>query len=352
MIISDRVKAVFGREDWILGREVEELEQRVAAYTRRKHAVACGSGADALYLALDAAGISEWSNVITTPFTFGATAAAITRTGARLIFADIGPDLQIDPEHVERICRSSGRIDAVVAVDLFGGMPRYLELAEICRKYNAVLIEDAAQAFGAEYDGKLAGALGEIGAFSFHPSKPLGAMGDAGMVVFDGSTAAADMIRRRRNHGQESKYRYTEAGLNSRLDTIQAAAILDKLDGYEAELARRRRSALSYREAIRSVRHPIKAGGTQNPSFSIYPVQFDLQEQRDEAMAKLLAEGIWCRVYYPSPLHLEPAFSFLGYSRGDLPWAERACRTVLALPMEGEPDVGRIAEIIGGVAEK
>ena len=345
MIISERIKRVFEHENWILGPEVAELEARVADYTGRKHAIACGSGADALCLALDAAGINEFSTVATTPFTFGATASAILRTGAKLIFVDIGDDLQIDARKVAAL-RTMRSVDAVVPVDLFGGMPNYQAITES----GVMIIEDAAQAFGAEYEGRKAGAFGFAGCFSFHPSKPLGAIGDAGMVVTDDKYAER-IMQRRRNHGQSAKYNYVEPGLNSRMDSIQAAAILDKLDNYDAELKRRRTLARLYRDNIEGVRHPIQAGGIRNPSFSIYPVLFDSSELRERAKVALSQAGLWGRVYYPRSLHLEPAFSFLGHKRGDFPRAERACETILALPMDEKASQVDQIELLFNVLE-
>ena len=246
--------------------------------------------------------------------------------------------------------------DFVVTVDLFGSAPHCGKIAACAEEYLTRIIEDAAQAFGAEYDGKVAGNLGSFaGCFSFHPSKPLGAIGDAGMVVTDDEDAA-NLMRTRRNHGQGAKYEYIEAGLNSRMDEIQAAAILDKLDGYAVELYRRRGLARFYRRHIDGVRHPIKSCGVISPSFSIYPVLFKSQEQRDKAKAALSEAGIWCRVYYPTPLHLQPAFSFLGYKRGSFPRAERAAETILALPMDEKAcevdEIERLVKIIGGVVGK
>lgn len=354
MIISERMKGVFERENWILGGEVVELEERIADYTNRFQSVACGSGADALYLALDAAGMNEMAVVITTPFTFGATVSAILRTGAWVSFCDIGEDLQIDHVRLNDIFCIRKHIGAVVTVDLFGGMPNYGAIQSLCWEHKVKLIEDAAQAFGAEYDGLAAGSFGNFGCFSFHPSKPLGAIGDAGMVVTDDEKAAQTM-RVRRNHGQAEKYHYTEAGINSRMDSIQAAAILDNLDSYDAELKRRRALAKVYRDKIEGVRHPIQDGGIRNPSFSIYPVIFETREQRDKAQAAITKAGLWSRVYYPTTLHLQPAFEFLGYKRGSLPRAERAAETILALPMAPgllPEDLDRLAEIIGGVVRK
>jgi len=350
MIISNRIRRVFEHENWILGDEVRELETRVANYTRRNCAVACGSGADALYLALDAMGICAGKTVATTPFTFGATAAAILRTGARLVFVDIGQDLQIDAVQVATLPMLR-KLDAAVTVDLFGSFPDYKTISECGIK----VIEDAAQAFGAEYDGRKAGSLGHAGCFSFHPSKPLGGIGDAGMVVTDDFDAAARM-RARCNHGQVLKYSYVEDGLNSRMDSLQASAILDKLDNYDAELHHRRTLARLYRDNIDGVRHPIQSGCVRNPSFSIYPVIFDSPELRERAKAALSHAGLWCRVYYPSPLHLEAAFAALGHKRGDFPRAERACETILALPMDEKASqldqLDRLFNVLGEVLGK
>jgi dTDP-4-amino-4,6-dideoxygalactose transaminase len=347
-MLSKRVLKVFEHKQWILGPEVGELEKRVEIMTGR-HAVACGSGADALYLAHLALGVGEFELIATTPFTFGATAAAIARAGARPIFVDVDEDLQISADGIER-AHDKNNLSAVVTVDLFGGFPHYIQIAEFCQANDIKLIEDAAQAFGAEYDGRPAGSLGDAGCFSFHPSKPLGAMGDAGMVVFfDGQ--AAEFARRIRNHGIEgggaTKYLYTDPGLNSRMDSIQAAALLDKLDRFPAELARRRTIAAVYRRAMPFLKHPVQPGGVHNPSFAIYPVIFESNKQRQWAMMALTAAGLWNRVYYPIPLHLQPAYSWLGHKLGDFPVAEKACERILALPLEVGPDeASRVVEIL------
>ena len=345
-----RVLDIVKHKRWILGPEVEELEKNVSAMTGR-YAVACGSGADALYLAHLGLGIGEFETIATTPFTFGATAAAIVRAGARPIFVDVDDDLQISADGIEQAHSRHG-LSAVVTVDLFGGFPRYGQILDFCRDKGIKVIEDAAQAFGAEYDGKPAGSMGDAGCFSFHPSKPLGAWGDAGMVVFaDGR--AAELICKVRNHGMEggaaNKYIYTEHGINSRMDSIQAAVLLDNLERFPAELAKRRAIAALYLRLLPSLRHPVRLDGAQRPSFAIYPVIFDSHKRRRAAQEALSAAGLWCRVYYPIPLHLQPAYRWLGHDYGEFPVAEKACERILALPLEVDPaDAVRVAEILKG----
>ena len=347
-MIPERVKEVFRHQQWINGPEVAELESRVAKYVGRRHAVAVGSGYDALVFGMLAAGIKDWPYmVVTTPFTFGATVSA-AMTAPNVAMVDIGDDLQIDHTQIKGAVDGS-LLGAIIPVDLFGGTPNY----QAMRETGFTIIEDAAQAFGAEYDGRMAGALGDVGCFSFHPSKLLGACADAGMVVLDDDEAAA-RIRMVANHGMHpwTKYVYAEPGVNSRMDSIQAAVLLDKLDSFDSVLSERRTIAKIYRRELSCVKHPIQEGGIRRPSFSIYPVLFASMDQRNRAMSALNSAGFWARVYYPLPLHLQPAFHHLGYHKGDFPKAEKAAETILALPMEINMDrIGNVIDIVRGVCE-
>lgn len=347
-MISERVKEVFRHRQWINGPEVADLEMRIANYVGRKHAVAVGSGYDALVLGLLAAGLEYYPHmVITTPFTFGATLSAAMRS-LSVALVDIGADLQIDHDQIKGAV-ADGFLGAIMPVDLFGGTPNY----QAMRETGFTIIEDAAQAFGAEYDGRMAGALGDLGCFSFHPSKLLGACGDAGMIVLDDDEMMA-RIRVVANHGMHpwTKYVYAEPGVNSRMDSIQAAVLLDKLDSFDSVLSERRTIAKIYRRELSCVKHPIQEGGIRRPSFSIYPVLFANKDQRNRAMSSLNSAGFWARVYYPLPLHLQPAFQHLGYYKGDFPKAEKAAETILALPMEISMDrIGHVIDIIRGVCE-
>lgn len=343
-MISNRVKIVFEHGQWINGPEVKALEKRVAQYTGRKHAIAVGNGYDALSLAIECfAPIRNTPVIITTPFTFGATASAAIKRN-RVKFVDIGDDLQINHAMIDD--QFTG---AILPVDLFGGTPNYQEL----KKTGCRIIEDAAQAFGAEYDGRKAGALGDVGCFSFHPSKLLGACGDSGMIVLDDDQRAAE-IRMLANHGMSpgTKYLYSEPGVNSRMDSIQAAILLDRLDDFDRLLTERRVIASVYRRALPCVKHPIQEGGIRRPSFSIYPVLFETQKHRQIAQMALTKAGFWSRIYYPIPLHLQPAFNLLGYKKGDFPKAEKAAETILALPMEITMEqIGQVIDIIRGACE-
>lgn len=347
MEISNRVKIVFEHQRWINGPEVRELEKRVADFTGSRHAIAVGNGYDALFLALSES-MQVSSRVITTPLTFGATVSAAIAAKGLVRFVDIGEDLQIDSDAVAAMPTDYFE-NFILPVDLFGGMPNYDHLNET----GWTIIEDAAQAFGAEYAGRKAGALGDIGCFSFHPSKLLGACGDAGMIVLD-DDVMAEKIRIRANHGMQPgmKYLYADQGVNSRMDSIQAAVLLDKLDRFDSILAERRMIASVYRRALPCVKHPIREAGKIRPSFSIYPVLFETSEQRTRAQMELTRAGFWSRIYYPIPLHLQPAFRSLRYKAGDFPKAEKVAETILALPMEITlAEVGIVIDIIRGVCE-
>lgn len=331
--VQSGIARVMESQQFILGEEVGRFEEKVARYTGTEHAVGVASGTDALLLSLRALGIGHGDRVITTPFTFFATAGAIHNMGATPVFADIELDTyNIEPEKIEEILKKRGRdIKAIVPVHLYGQMADMGAIAEIAEDYGVKVIEDAAQAIGAKFRGVRAGNLGNTGCFSFFPTKNLGGAGDGGMVVTD-NRELADKLRVLRVHGSRAKYHHKLVGYNSRLDAIQAAILSSKLDFLEGWSARREKNAVFYNSklgSIEALQVPLSAEGRRH----VYN-QYTLRcQQRDELRDYLNDCGIGTAIYYPLPLHLQPCFSYLGYRRGDFPNAERATREVLSLPI-------------------
>lgn len=330
--LMQAVTNVLETQKFVLGPEVEQFEAEIASYLGCRSAVACASGTDALVLALMAARIGPGDEVITTPFTFVATASAIVRTGATPVFVDIDPKTyNIDPENVSHAI--TDRTRAIIPVHLFGlpaDMDPIMDVAERCR---IAVIEDAAQAIGAEYRGHKVGTIGTMGCFSFFPSKNLGGAGDGGIVSTNDANHA-DRLRLLRVHGSRQKYQYEILGTNSRLDALQAAILRVKLRHLNEWTEQRRRNAGRYRSMLAggvSAHRPVlpnEPSGTRH----VYN-QFTLRcSDRELLREQLLAEGIPTEIYYPYPLHLQPAFAYLGYKEGILPHAEKAAREVLSLP--------------------
>ncbi len=313
---------------FILGPEVERLEHEIAAYTGARHAVACASGTDALLLSLMALGVGPGDEVITTPFTFIATAGVIQQLGARPVFVDIEPaGFGMDPERVAR--RISSRTRAILPIHLYGRIAPIGPLLEMAGHTHLPLVEDAAQALGARQDGRMAGAFGVLGCFSFYPTKNLGAAGDGGMVVTS-DARLAERLRRLRVHGQSGRYLYDEVGLNSRLDELQAALLRVKLRHLETWNRVRREKAARYTELLRGWVATPEPGPAGAHVFHRYVIRVP---ERDALAAHLAERGVEAAVYYPVPLHLQKCFAGLGHRPGDFPEAEAAAREVLALPL-------------------
>ncbi len=330
------IEAVMARQQFIIGPEVQLFEQEIAAYVGARDAVGCASGSDALWLALMALGIGPGDEVITTPFTFVATVGAIARLGARPVFADIQPDtFNIDPMSVGTVMRTSTR--AIIAVHLFGLSADLAPILDLAKPHDITVIEDAAQAIGARYRGTRVGGLGAAGCFSFFPSKNLGGIGDGGLITA-GDPALAQRIRLLREHGSASKYHYETLGFNSRLDEIQAAVLRVKLRHLDRWTVQRRAKATRYRElfAERGLEALVRAP-LEPPGYEHVYNQFVIRcPKRDELRSFLARRGIPTEIYYPAPLHLQPAFAYLGYRPGQFPNAEAASREVLALPLYPE----------------
>ena len=325
---------------YILGAKVSEFEKKVAVYHGVREAIGVASGTDALHLAIDALGIGEGDEVITTPFTFFATVEAILYTGATPVFVDIEPDtLNIDVSQIE--ANITGKTKAILPVHLFGHPADMRTILNIAKKHRLKMIEDCAQSFGAEANGKKVGSIGDAGCFSFYPSKNLGGYGDGGMIILN-STRVADTIRELRNHGSRGSYRHKRVGFNSRLDEIQAGILLVKLIRIDEYNRKRRQNASFYNNLLSDkVKCPVEKKG----AYHVYHQYTIMSHKRDEIQQKLKENGISSVIYYPVPLHLQKALKFLGYQKGDFPVTEKAAKEVLSLPMYPELEESAIKNI-------
>ena len=346
------LQAVVESQHFVMGPSVPQLESAIAQLARAKHGIACASGTDALLLPLKALNLEPGDEVITTPFTFFATAGAIHNAGGTPVFVDIEPGtFNLDPAAVEAAV--TPRTRAIVPVHLYGQMAAIERLIPIARAHGLKIIEDAAQAIGArrriEGEWRMAGELGWATGFSFFPSKNLGAWGDGGMMVTS-DDAAAERLRKLRLHGGAKQYHHDEIGTNSRLDSVQAAVLLAKLPHLASWSSKRRQHAASYTQALDGlapVRTPV-VDGCNEPIFHQYTLRV---ERRDELQAHLKSHGVGNAVYYPVPLHLQNCFRHLGYKRGRLPEAERAATEVISLPIYPEltsDQIGYVTETIRG----
>lgn len=332
------VSRVLDSQQFVLGAEGRRLESEIAAYSQARHAVGCSSGTDALLLALMALDVSAGDEVVTTPFSFFATASTIWRAGARPVFADIDPrTYNIEPTKIEAVITERTR--AIMPVHLYGQCAEMDAVLEIAVRRGLPVIEDAAQAIGAEDGGRRAGSFGAAGCFSFYPTKNLGGAGDGGMLTTNDDEIAA-RLRTLRVHGGETEYVHREVGLNSRLDELQAAVLRVKLPHLEAWSRARQERAETYSLLLTNaklafdLRVPFVRAGARH-IFHQYVVRVP-GAQRDALAAHLRQHGVGTKVYYPVPLHLQECFRPLGYHEGDFPEAERAARETLALPIYPE----------------
>ncbi len=344
------VERVMNSQHFILGPDVPAFEKEMVDLLGCRYAFGCASGSDALLVALMALGVGHQDEVITTPFTFVATAGSIARLGARPIFVDIDLDTyNLDPHQVSQAI--SPRTKAIMPVHLFGLAAPMDEIADIASDHHLAVVEDAAQALGAMYRQQPIGTLGTIGCFSFFPSKNLGGAGDGGMLVTN-DARLAEQIKLLRLHGGRSKYHYDILGLNSRLDSLQAAILRVKLAHLSEWTLARCRNAERYRKWFtqaglqKFVRLPAE------PDTSIHAFnQFVIRtKQRDSLRAFLQNSGIPTEIYYPLPLHLQPAFEYLGYKPGDFPNSEAASRTVLALPIYPELPEAQQERVVSAIS--
>jgi dTDP-4-amino-4,6-dideoxygalactose transaminase len=350
--ILEAVARVLASGQVIQGPEVEALEREIAAYCGAGHGVGCSSGTDALLLALRALDIGPGDEVLLPTFTFFASAGAVCRAGARPVFVDIDPvSYNLDPRQVAH--KITGRTRAVMAVHLFGQCAEMQPLWQLAERHNLAVIEDAAQALGAEYQGKRAGNLGAIAGFSFYPSKNLGAYGDAGLVVTN-DAACATAMRALRVHGMEPKYHHKLLGWNARLDALHAAMLrvkLRRLDEWTEgrQAAARRYDALLEEHGLTAAVERPAVLPQRRHVFNQYVIRVG-RGQRDALVNHLRAEKIGCEIYYPIPLHLQECLAYLGYKEGDFPVSEEASRAVLALPMFPELTAGQQERVVRSCA--
>ena len=349
--ITEALASVCRSGQFVLGPEVVKLEKTVAEYSQARHAVGCASGSDALLLALMACDVGPADEVIVPSFTFFATASAVTRLGATPVFADIEPGtFNVCPASVESLINPATK--AILPVHLFGQCADMERICQIAQESGLAVIEDAAQAIGAEFDGRRAGSMGQIGCFSFYPTKNLGGAGDGGMVTTN-DDELADRLQLLRGHGMRPRYYHKEVGINSRLDSFQAAVLNVKMPHLDRWSEMRQANAERYTElfklaAIEGVEMPETAAN-QRHVWNQYVIRVPA-ERRDALREHLAAAKIGSEIYYPLGLHQQECFEYLGYSHGDLPETDRAASEVLALPIfpeltakEQEIVVSRIA---------
>jgi dTDP-4-amino-4,6-dideoxygalactose transaminase len=378
--ILPALQAILESQHFILGPEVASLEEKVAAYSACSHGIGVSSGSDALLICLMAEDIGPGDEVITTPYTFFATAGAIVRTGAKPVFVDVRPDTyNIDPNLIEEEVTPKTR--AIIPVHLYGQCADMDPILQIAKKRDLVVIEDAAQAIGAAYVSQMtlpsiicrAGSMGDYGCFSFFPSKNLGGFGDGGMVVTN-DPDRAERLKILRVHGSKPKYYHSLVGGNFRLDAIQAAVLSVKLGHLDAWTAKRRENAVWYDKAFKSsglvdkglvtlpksvwreaftkhlaVENP--KGVALNSHDHIYNQYVINTPHRDELKAHLLDKGIGTEIYYPVPLHLQECFSNLGYSSGSFPVSEEAAKRTLALPIYPELTSDQLSYVVDSIGE-
>ena len=365
------VERVCASQHYILGEEVSALEHALAEFTGAAAAVGCASGTDALWLALVAAGVGPGDAVITSPFSFFASASAIVRAGATPVFVDIDPQtFNLDPMQLDKALQSdkSRKLRAVLQVHLYGQCAHMDVITRLAADAKISVIEDAAQAIGAAWNGRTAGSLGVAAAFSFYPTKNLSAYGDAGAVTTMDSDFAEHM-RRLRNHGSPRRYVHEEFGWNSRLDSIQAAILLVKMRYISEWNEQRRQRAETYDALLISAglaSNPIGTDKTTPDAIRQFPLALPYRDprarhvfhqyvvraqRRDELRAFLAEHGIGSEIYYPIPLHLQSCCAYLGYREGDLPESERAAKEVLALPMFPELREDEQRRVVETIAE-
>jgi dTDP-4-amino-4,6-dideoxygalactose transaminase len=350
--IDQAIKRVIESGRFILGPEVEAFEQEMAAYCHTKYAIGVASGSDALIISLMACGIKPGDEVITTPFTFIATAEAINHCGALPVFVDIDPQTyNIDPNLIEAKITSKTR--AIIPVHLFGQPAEMDSIQKFARKYNLKVIEDCAQALSAKYKGKMVGSIGDAGCYSFFPAKNLGAFGDGGMVVTN-DAEIGDLTRVLRQHGSKTTYYHILHGFNSRLDALQAAILREKLKYLENWSEMRRNKANLYSQllaGLRGIVAPYIAEGNTT-SANYYTIRLTDKNINRDALRKYLAgKEMDTMVYYPLSLHLQESYKNLGYKIGDLPVSELAQEQVLSLPIYPEIREDQVIKVVNGIKE-
>jgi len=350
--IEAAIARVLDSNGFILGAEVAALEKELAEYCGVKHAIGCASGSDAILLALMAYDIGPGDEVITTPYSFFATVSSITRLGATPVFVDIEPDTyNIDPAKIEAAITE--RTKAIEPVHLYGQCANMAEVNDVASRHGIPVIEDAAQAIGAEENGTRAGAIGAIGAFSFYPSKNLGGMGDGGFLTTN-DDALANKLLALRNHGAEVKYYHKWVGLNSRLDGFQGAVLRVKLPHLDTWTDARRDNATRYRQLFtdagltEQIGLPVERKNCRH-IYNQYVIR--VPNRRDELRDYLTEHHVGSDIYYPVPLHLQECFAYLGYKEGDLPESESAANETLAIPIYPELNLPQQEYVVSTIAD-
>jgi dTDP-4-amino-4,6-dideoxygalactose transaminase len=337
---------VVDSQKFILGEDVQKLEEEVAAYSQAKYAIGCASGSDALSLALMALDVQPGEEVLTIPFTFFATAGAISRLGARPVFVDIEPgSFNMDMNRVEDALRAHPKVRAIIPVHLFGACADMDPLLGIAKRHGVAVVEDAAQSIGSEYKNRRAGTIGDVACFSFFPSKNLGGYGDGGMLTTN-DPARAERLKALRVHGRTGKYIHRWVGINSRLDALQAAVLRVKVRHLDGWTARRQENAALYSKLLSAAKIPVRPPVVQAYQTRHVYNQYVIRcEQRDRLQGHLKDRGIGSEVYYPLSLHLQECFADLGHKAGEFPVSERASEEVLALPVNPEVSAEDVAYI-------
>ncbi len=346
--IDSAIWKVLNEGNFILGEEVKEFESKISEYLGVKHAIGVASGTDALQIALMAIELKPGDEVITTPFTFVATAEAILLLGGKPVYVDIDEKTyNINPDLIEE--KITEKTKAIIPVHLYGQPAEMDKIIDIARRYNLYAIEDSAQALGAEYKGRKVCTFGDLACISFFPTKNLGAFGDAGMIVTD-NDELAEKVRMIRVHGSKVRYNHEILGVNSRLDTIQASVLLVKLKYLDEWNDKRAEIAKKYTEGLSDVDGLVTP--YSKPDCKHIYHQYTIKTNRKDELAQFLKEkGIQTAVHYPIPLHLQKAFSYLGYKEGDFPISERCSKEVLSLPMFPELKDDEIEYIIESIRQ-
>jgi len=343
--VDDALARVVDHGRFILGPEVKTFEDEMASFCGVRNAVGVASGTDALLLALDACGVGPGDEVITSAFSFFASAGVISRLSARPVFVDIDPDTyNVDPELVEKAITERTR--AIMPIHLFGQCADMDPIIDIAEAHNIKVVEDAAQAVGSKYKNRMAGSLGDVGCFSFFPTKNLGCAGDGGMVMTDNDDIA-EKVRILRTHGGRNDYVHEAIGYNSRLDTIQSAILSVKLPHLAGWTEARRKNAAAYDEAFADL--PLKTPMAQEWAYHIYNQYTLAVDGRDDFLGWLSEKEIGHKVYYPVPFHMQECFDDLGYVKGNLPRSEQAADSVVSIPIFGEMTDEERDEVIAAV---
>ncbi|MBA7530924.1 dTDP-3-amino-3,4,6-trideoxy-alpha-D-glucose transaminase [subsurface metagenome] len=342
--IDNAIQRVLDNTSFIMGDELKKFEEEFALFCNTKYAIGVANGSDALILALRACGIGKGDEVITVPHTFIATTEAISNVGGKIIFVDIdSKTYTVDVSKIEE--KIGNKTKAIIPVHLYGQSADMNPILKIAKKYDLKIIEDAAQAHGAEYQGKKVGSIGDVACFSFYPGKNLGAYGDAGMITTN-NEEIANKLKMLRNHGRlTAKYEHQIEGYSSRLDNLQAAILRVKLKYLNKWNSIRRKNARKYNELLNNIEGVITPHEADyaNHVYHLYVIR---TENRDKLIEELKLKGVATGIHYPTPLHLQPAYSYLGYKEGDFPITEKASQEILSLPMYAELNDRQIDEIV------